>query len=296
MDNGGEFLLGYIKSYKPDLKVKDYEIYKGIYCSLCKRLGKSYSPIAQLLLNYDYTFLLLLKLSISSSCPSFKIKRCHYNPLVKCKTCSGKNNDLDFCSDTAVIMSYYKVKDNIVDSRIIKKIAMCFSFPFIALMHWKAKRRLPEVEKIVCQAMKEQRAIEMNKECGIDIAADPTAKALSSIFIAGENDEQRITILRRLGYLIGRWIYIIDAVDDLNDDLKNNNFNPFYITEKYNEEFCEYARQLLNTTAGEAALAFELLDIYRFKPILENIIYDGLANETERVLKKDRRCDREKSV
>ncbi len=292
-------MLGYIKAYKPELKIKDYEIYKGVYCSLCKRLGRSYSPFAQLFLSYDFTFLLLLKMSVSSDCPSFKNSRCHYNPLIRCKTCNGKNKDLNFCADTAVIMSYYKVKDNINDGGILKRLMMYLLFPFIALIHKKAKIRLPEVERTVSLAMKEQKAVESNKNCGIDTAADPTAKALSAILTIGENDEQKIAVLKRLGYLIGRWVYIIDAVDDLVDDIKNNNFNPLkdlYVEYDNNIMFGEYSRQVLSTTAGEAILAFELLDIYRFKPVLVNILYEGLAHVTETVLNSDGRCGREKSI
>ena len=104
-------MIGYIKAYKPELKVKDYEAYKGIYCSLCKQLGKSYTPFAQLLLSYDFAFLLVLKMAISAECPAFKMKRCHYNPLVKCNCCV--NEEVALCADLTVIISYYKVKDNI---------------------------------------------------------------------------------------------------------------------------------------------------------------------------------------
>lgn len=295
-------MLGYIKAYKPELKMKDYEIYKGVYCSLCKKLSRSYSPLAQIFLSYDFTFLLLLKMSLSAGCPSFKISRCNYNPFVKCKTCTGENKDLDFCADTAVIMSYYKIKDNISDSGSLKRVAMVFLFPFIALMHKKAKRRLPDVDQTIKLTMKEQKLVESNKNCGIDIAADPTAKALSVILTLGETDDEKYAVLKRLGYLIGRWVYIIDAVDDLDDDIKSDNFNPLkdlfreYCLEGNSKKFNEYSRQILSTTAGEAVLAFELLAINRFRQILENILYEGLAQAAEKVLKTDRRCDREKSL
>ena len=285
-------MLGYIKAYKPELKVKDYEIYKGIYCSLCKKLGKRYSPFAQLFLSYDFTFLLLLKMSLSSECPALKKNRCHYNPLVKCKTCAGEDDNLNICADTVIIMSYYKIIDNIYDSGLLKKIAMIVVFPLIALMYKKAKRLSPEVEETIALSMKEQKSTETNENCGIDMAAEPTAKALSAIITIGEHDERKIIVLKRLGYLLGRWVYIMDAVDDLEDDIKNNCFNP--LKNKFNDvylnqqedEFCEYAQQILNTTAGEAVLAFKLLGINRFRDILENILYDGLAMTANEVINK----------
>lgn len=295
-------MLGYIKAYKPDLKIKDYEIYKGVYCSLCKNLGKRYTPLAQILLSYDFTFLALVKMSVSCVCPSFINNRCHYNPFIKCRTCRGENSDLNLCADAVVIMSYYKIKDNIIDGNFFKRVAMYFLLPAFSLMHHKAKRHSAELEKTIAKAMLDQKTIETSDKSNIDVAAEPTANALSKILSFGENDEQQIKVLERLGYLVGRWVYIIDAVDDLKDDIKHNNFNPLkdkyfeFKTNNIEEVFGGYARQVLNTTAGEAALAFELLETKRFRDILENILYDGLLSVGNTVLKTDGRCDLEKSL
>lgn len=293
-------MIGYIKADKLELKVKDYEIYKGIYCSLCKQLRKRYSPIAQLFLSYDFAFLLLLKMAISPECPTFKMKRCHYNPLVKCNCCV--NDDITFCADLSVIISYYKVKDNIRDSKVIKKIAFYLFLPIVAIMHNKAKRRLPEYEKVIAQAMFKQSNLEENENASVDSAAEPTARALSAIFSMGESDAEQKIVLERLGYMLGRWIYIIDAVDDLPDDIKNNLFNPFKLkvnditSTQQKEIFFEYADEVLSTTAGEAVLALELLNIKRFQDILENILFDGLAKVAAETLEKYGRCNIEKPI
>jgi hypothetical protein len=295
-------LTGYIKAFKPEMKIRDYEVYKGIYCSLCKQLGKSYTPFAQLLLNYDYVFMIVLRMSLSNDCPVFKKSRCQYNPFLKCNCC--KNNDiLSETADLIVLISYHKMKDNIRDSRGVKKLIAWLLYPALAIMHIKAKKRLPEYEGIISEAMKEQNTIESNNEKSIDIAAEPTSRALSKIFTTYEDDEQQKTILLRLGYLLGRWVYIIDAVDDLRNDIKINSFNVFSSlfqedpTMKEAAEFASYARQVLSTTAGEAVLAFELLETKRFKGILENLMYDGLTNSAQAVIKKyDGGCDVEKPI
>ena len=293
-------MIGYIKAYKPELKVKDYEVYKGIYCSLCKQLGKRYTPVAQLLLSYDYAFLLLIMMAISPDCPAFKTKRCHYNPLVKCNCC--ENDAISLCADLTVIISYYKVKDNIRDSRIFKKLIICLLLPFIAMMHVKAKRRIPEYEKAIADTMLAQTMIEDSNFVTVDEAAEPTARALSKIFSMGESDLEQKIVLERLGYMLGRWVYIIDAVDDLADDIKNNSFNPFQSNYSNNdspqqkEQFFEYAGEILSTTAGEAVLAFELLEINRFREIIDNILYDGLTKTADGILAKYGRCKIEKSI
>ena len=294
-------MIGYVKAYKPELKMKDFEIYKGIYCSLCKQLGKSYTPFAQLLLNYDFVFLLLLKLSLSSNCPGTKIKRCQYNPFIKCR-CISTNDYIEKCADLIVIISYYKVKDDMLDKKGLKRISAVLLLPFISFIHFKAKKRSPDYEATVASATAEQKILEKKQNPGIDQAAEPTAKALSELFAIGEKDEEQRIILSRLGYLLGRWTYIIDAVDDLDDDIKNNAYNSF--SDRHTnigikdemEKFADYASQVLMTTSGEAALAFELLETKRYREILENIIYDGLIESAETVLKKYRRCALEKPV
>lgn len=293
-------MIGYIKAYKPELKVKDYELYKGIYCSLCKQLRKSYSPFAQLFLSYDFAFLLVLKMAISAEKPVFKTKRCHYNPLVKCKCCV--NDELSLCADLSIIISYYKVKDNINDSRILKRTAMYLFLPVIAMMHKKAKRRLPDFEKVIVETMLEQTKLEKSDYVSVDMAAQATAEALSAIFSLRESDAEQKAVLKRLGYMLGRWIYIIDAADDLPDDIKNNSFNPFkssmtdMVAPQQKELFLKYVEEVLSTTAGEAVLAFELLETNRFREILENIMFDGLTNVTTQVLRKYGRCSIEKSI
>ncbi|NLX94501.1 MAG: hypothetical protein GXZ02_11790 [Clostridiales bacterium] len=293
-------MVGYIKAYKPELKVKDYEVYKGLYCSLCKQLRKSYSPFAQLFLSYDFAFLLVLKMAISSECPAFEVKRCHYNPLVKCNCCN--NEEIALCADLSVIISYYKVKDNIRDSKTLKKITMYLFLPIVGLMHNKAKRRIPDFEKAIAEAMFEQARIEENQDTTIDKAAEPTARALSAIFSMRESDAEQKAVLKRLGYMLGRWVYIVDAVDDLQDDIKKNTFNPFKfnVTDmtsmQQKELFFKYAGEVLSTTAGEAVLAFELLETNRFRDIIENVMFDGLTKVADKVLEKYRRCSIERSI
>lgn len=293
-------MIGYIKANKAQLKVKDYEIYKGIYCSLCKQLRKSYSPLAQIFLSYDFAFLLVLKMAISPECPTFKTKRCHYNPLVKCNCCV--NEDIALCADLSIIISYYKVKDNIRDSKFLKKIAIYLFLPLVVIMHNKAKRRLPDFEKVIARAMFEQASLEDNNQMSVDMAAQPTARALSAIFSMRESHDEQKKVLERLGYMLGRWVYIIDAVDDLPDDIKNNSFNPFRLnisdadSAEQNAQFFEYAGEVLSTTAGEAVLAFELLNINRFQDILENILFDGLAKVADETLEKYGRCSIEKPI
>lgn len=284
-------MTGYIKAFKPEMKIKDYEMYKGVYCSVCKALGRLYSPLAQLLLSFDFTFLSILRMALVPECCKFTSGRCPYNPVKKCLKCSD-STETNRSADIVIIISYYKLKDNIADSVFFKSLLYRCLMPIAKIMHRKAALRQPFLEKAVAGAMAEQNKIEKRNEQSFDIAADPSAKGLAAVFSQGyygDNKQQ----LWRFGYMLGRWVYLIDAIDDLQKDIKTDSYNPFRYKFKTQEEasskeFRTFAEQMLNVTAGEAVNILKDIKLYRFNDIIENIVYDGLYNVQETVL--DRRC------
>lgn len=283
-------MLGYVKAFKPEMKMKDYELYRGIYCSLCRALGRNYSPIAQLFLSYDFAFAAVLRLAAAEEGCSFSKKRCPYNPAKKCMICS-KKQELDFCSHALVITVYYKVIDNLCDKDLKSKLVAALIYPIIWLMHRKAARLAPDVDRIIGESMKRQADIESEKDVCLDQAAHESAHALGGVIACGFEGKRKNS-LYTLGYMIGRYVYILDATDDLEDDIKSGSFNPFkaeYINikdEKTRKEFSERVRGMLNLTQSEALEALDALEMKRFEDILENIVLEGLTFSGESMLKK----------
>lgn len=283
-------MLGYVKAFKPEMKVKDYELYKGIYCSLCRALGRIYSPVAQLFLSYDFAFAAVLRLAAADGGCSFSPKRCPYNPAKKCMICSGKA-ELDFCAHAVIITVFYKVLDNLHDAGFKSRLIAALIYPIVWLMHKKAARLAPEIEKIIAESMKRQAETEQKNGACLDEAAHESAHALGEVVALGFDGERRNS-LYTLGYMVGRYVYILDAADDLEDDLKNGSFNPFkseytYIENtKTKEEFAERVRGMLNLTQSSALDALDSLEKKRFGDILENIVFDGLTFSGEKMLKK----------
>lgn len=283
-------LLGYVKAFKPEMKVKDYELYRGIYCSLCRALGRNYSPLAQLFLSFDFAFAAVLRLAAAENGCSFAPKRCPYNPAKKCMICSGKE-ELDFCAHAVIITVFYKVLDNIHDAGFKSRLLAALIYPIVWLMHKKAARLAPEIEKIISESMKRQAEIEKKSEVCLDEAAHESAHALGEVFAIGFSGERKNS-LYTLGYMVGRYVYILDAADDLEDDLKSGSFNPFKAeygdmeNEKTKKEFAERIRGMLNLTQSSALDALDSLEKKRFGNILENIIFDGLTFSGEKMLKK----------
>ena len=107
---GGVFLFGYIKPFRPELKIREAEDYKAVYCGLCKELGRSYGLFARMTLSYDFAFMAMLFMALDeNSCPSFEKCACIAHPFKKQCRCT-ENEALSLSAKAAMILTYYKVR------------------------------------------------------------------------------------------------------------------------------------------------------------------------------------------
>lgn len=277
-------MFGYVRACKPEMRIKEFEMYKAVYCSLCKELGKNYGPFARLTLSYDFTFLALLNMSLKKDFCGTERKMCKCNPLKKC-TYVKESKDLEMPGAAAMIMLYYKLLDNIADEKGFKKIGFILIKPFFKGAFKKAKKKYPNIEKIVGEYIAQQQGLEKELCQSIDKAADPTAKALSEIFSLCSDKENDKRVLSRMGYCMGRYIYLLDAFCDLAEDIKKGSYNPL----KFGDESYEEKKQMiiaqLNICISQTGAAMELLNIEKFKNILENIVFLGLEDTMKKELK-----------
>ena len=276
-------LFGYIKVSKGELKIKEYELYKGVYCTLCKVLGKNYGIVSRFTLNYDFTFLALLNMALQDGCDTFEQKNCSFNPFKKCQFCKDFTA-FSMPAAAAMIMSYYKLLDNINDEKGIKKLGFLLLKPFLKSANKKAKAKYPVTEQIVAEYISTQNRLESQNCQSIDEIADPTAKALSQILMLCSEDSAQKRVLERMGYCLGRYIYLLDDYCDLQDDLKSGSYN--VLKNKPESEVREYIKSQIYFCINEAAMAFELLDIKKYKTILGNIIYLGLEDTAKKEILK----------
>ena len=278
-------MFGYVKIYKHELKIKDYEAYRGVYCSLCKQIGRDYGQLSRLTLNYDFTLLALTRLAFRQECCGFTQSRCSFNPMKKCQQCVNGGDELSFAAAAAMIMVYYKLCDDITDSPLVKGFFKRLLRPFFSLKRKKAMKRYPELDEIIGTAMAEQSKAEQKEGSGVDASAHPSAAAMGkllSIGFEGETAEK----LERFGYLTGRWVYLADAYDDMPDDKKTSSYNVFNNIGKGEKESEEYAVGVLNATAAQLIRAYDGLEPLRFGDILSNIVVDGMYNTVQQIKKE----------
>jgi hypothetical protein len=287
-------LFGYVKPQKSELLVREFEAYRGVYCALCRRLGKDYGFPTRLVLNYDCTFFAVVQLAVAESTePDFYRGRCVVNPLKKCGFCRENGQELASAAALTVILAYYKVKDNVADSGFFRKLLSLAVLPFFKWKNRKAAKKYPELEKIVESAMKDQSQAE-HDGCGIDRAAEPTAKMLAGVFESVGEGGSLGRVLHEAGYYLGRWIYLMDAADDLQRDLKKKNFNPFAVhfrltaesTQEELKQARDFANEELNSTLARLTAAIELLKMNSLGPVVRNVVSNGLPMMQKELLYK----------
>ena len=289
-------MFGYVKPDKPELKIKEYETYKAVYCSVCRTLGKHYGILSRFLLTYDSAFyVIVLKCLLQSECDCAERGVCRFNPLKKCHYIP-EDELLRRAAALTVIMFYYKLLDDLEDGRGPRKLLCYILLPFVKNKFKKAVKDYSQFDGIISLSMKKQAQTELNKDCSVDRACDPSATALGEIFSYGVDDGELRRVLYRIGYCVGRWVYLADAFDDLEKDVKSGSFNPFaakYGLERetvknLDDEVIDGISASIRLTANEAASAFDLAQHKCYSPIAENIIYDGMENELINIIHKKR--------
>lgn len=278
-------MFGYVKAAKSQLRICEFEAYKSIYCGLCKDMGKRFGLWARFTLNYDFTFLALLATAVSDSEPAICSERCMFNPFKKSNCCQN-NHALTYAGDVAMLMLWHKLEDNANDGGFFEKMASQLGMLFTKPAYNKASKNQPKIAEIMKSFITEQAALEREKCPDTDKICHPTANMLGVVMKELTKDSVQQQVLYQLGYFLGRYVYLCDALDDLEHDEKSGNYNVLLLRERFicddlNETIREQAKGSLFMTIAEAGKAYDLLTVYRFQPIIENILFLGLRENAE---------------
>lgn len=283
-------MFGYVRPQKPELLIKDFDAYKAVYCSLCKWLGKLYGVTASLILSYDATFYAILAMSVRGECNSYSQGRCKVNPMKKCNYCCSKSLSLEDAAALSVASFYYKLEDDREDSGFFKRLMIRLVRPFASRWRKKLlKYGYGDFDEIFSSMIKRQMEAESDQSCGIDAAAHPSSEALSELAGRLASNETQSRVLKSFGYYLGKWIYLMDAADDLEQDLKSGGFNPFVNEYELKENYdTDATAQLMNSVINESAhmllTSYDLIDLKGNQRILDNIVTNGITSMQKYVL------------
>lgn len=279
-------MFGYLQIQKSELLVRESEAYKAVYCGLCRQMGKGYSVFTRFTLSYDCTFYAMLLMSLNRSCKGFKDGRCTCNPLKKCKFATDSGDAYRKAAAFSMISVYYKIIDDIQDSGFFKKLLCRIIKPFFSHQRKKAANKYPDMDKAVADMMKMQYDAEHSEKPSVDMSAHPTALMLAAVLSAEAHDEIQKRVLYEFGYHIGRWIYLVDAADDIEKDIKSNGFNPFVNKKTGEVKSSDFIKAVLNQSLARAYDAYNLLNFTDFKGILDNMMLLGFPASQNRVTSK----------
>lgn len=288
-------MFGYVKIIKDELLVKEFNTYRAAYCGLCTYLRKNYGIYSSLFLNYDFVFLTLL-LDSESTYRSCKVN-CPVKPFKKCNA-RQSSAGLEISAAAEVILTWHKLSDSINDSHGLKKTAAFILRLLLKKAYKKACKLYPQYASAAENAMSELAELEHSHEKSIDKTAHTFAALLSS---SVPENMKNYRIIQQILYHIARWIYITDACDDIEKDLKKGNYNAvaecFGITDgKLTASAKEQLRFTLESSMSAIASAYELLPDFKDSGIVRNIIYYGLYTVTKQVLNKTTDCQKKESL
>ncbi len=275
-------MFGYVKPFKPHMRICEYETYKAVYCGLCRTLGKYYGAASRITLSYDFAFLGLMALALNDTEAEMCRRRCAVHPFRK-TPCINSDKGLEYTAAAASILIYNKIRDDVNDKRFLAKAGPLFMLMITRGAYKKASEKYPELSEYVSEQMDIQSKLEKENCRSIDRASEPSSNILGEIAAGLSEVPEEKRILRRFGYLLGRYIYIADAFDDVEKDFRSNGFNPLILGNKAvndldKDEIRAKAETSINFTLGALADSYVMLEIKRFKPIIDNIVYLGLKN------------------
>ena len=269
-------MFGYVRGADEMLSQEDRQRYQSVYCGLCHALGRRYGLAGRMILNFDLTFLaMLLQEGPCDTCE----KRCLAHP-IKARTCQQGSGALDTAADMSVILTWWQVQDGIADHGFFGALKYRFAALFLRRAYRRAKEYQPDFDAITAERLRELAEMERRGEPSLDAPADAFARLLTAA-AEGAKDPIKRRVLGQMLYHLGRWIYLVDAADDLAKDAKSGSYNPlprrYHLPEgKLTDEARRDLSMTLDSSVRAMAAAFELWDFGENRGIIENIVYQGL--------------------
>lgn len=281
-------MFGYVNANKSTLVESDQKIYQNYYCGLCQDLKRVSGPRGQLLLNYDVTFLALLLSGLYEPKEDVKSFTCRLHPTQK-KTIV-KSQIMDYCSYMDIALSYYNLLDDYQDDGKRGKKRMADYFEKFVL---EAEKKYPRQVAAIRSYIEKQNLAEKSQEKNLDKVASYTGEMLGELCKFYDEDVWNDD-LYTLGYYLGRFIYVMDAYEDMEKDQKKCDYN---ILSFHSEEcpncYETFVRQFLTTQMTECAKAFEHMPILKNAEVIRNIIYSGVWTKYDYIqVKSERRKEK----
>lgn len=283
-------MFGYVTVCEPELKVKDLKKYRAYYCGLCRTLKEDYGFMGQMTLTYDMTFAVILLSSLYETTTKHEEHRCKVHPAKRQHML--QNEITSYAAAMNVLLAYYHMEDDWQDDRKVSSLMTK------SLIQGKAKKiieKYPRQSEIIRKSLKELGECEHENSMDIDRVAGCFGRLMAELFVWKEDIWEKT--LRKMGFYLGKFIYLMDAYEDLPEDRKKNRYNPLKELAK-RPDYEAQMEQILRMMIAESTVRFEQLPCLVDVDILRNILYDGVWNHYNKIQMKKREDnkDEQKSI
>ena len=261
-------MFGYVIINKGDMKFKEFDIYHSFYCGLCRSLKEKYGALGQISLSYDMTFLVMLLSSLYEPETEIEQTKCIAHPFEKHPT--RRNVFTDFGADMNVLFTYYKCQDDWKDDKKVTRLA------YGKLMKGAYRKISFDYDEKVRKIDSLMRDFSLEEKKGnedIDKMAGLFGEVMGEMFVVRKDEWEES--LRTIGRYLGKYIYLLDAYEDIEEDIRKGRFNP--LKKKFEDpDFDEEIKMFLTMMMAECCKEFEKLPIIDNVEILRNILYSGI--------------------
>lgn len=277
-------MFGYIIINKGDMKFKEFDIYHAYYCGLCRKLKELYGISGQMTLSYDMTFVIMMLSGLYEPETIEENCKCIAHPFEK--HLAKINEFTEYAADMNILLSYYKCEDDWLDDN---KYSKHLYAKLLKKGYDEVQRKYPGKAKVIEDRMQALTKKEKENCKDIDEMSRLFGEIMAEIMIYKEDVWKES--LYKIGMYLGKFIYLCDAYEDIEKDIKDGNYNPF-IRFYQDVDFEQQCREILVMMMAECSKEFEKLPIIENIEILRNILYSGVWYRYEMV--KEERTAREK--
>lgn len=298
---GGCALFGYVRAYEPELKLRELDCYRGVYCGLCRVQGKCTGQCSRLMLSYDFAFMALMRMAITDETVTLEPRRCVAH-LTRRRPVAAETPALRLTAISASILAWHKLEDDKQDERGGKYIRALLATPLAGGARRRALRRNlcdpptsgktdgAALDSSIALHMKRLGEPEQERPPSVDVPAQLFGELLGGLLTWGL-DGGRARIAEEIALHTGRWIYILDAADDYAEDVRLDRYNPFRCLcrdagTELSEETREEIRLSLLYESRCISDALDLLDIRDrdVEGVLRNILSEGMPRVARQTL------------
>lgn len=269
-------MLGYVTILRDELKIREFDLYQAYYCGICKSIAARYGNLPRLVLSYDSVFLAMLLAGAKGEEASVNREHCILHHIKKKPVAHGAGA-IDYAADMLIISAYHKFMDDRSDEHRLRGGAG-------VLLLTGAYRRLEAKYPSICgefaAALAELGRLEGERSPSLDKTSQAFARCMQILFTGYLEDAGKNRVLSQIASELGKWIYIIDAADDFDADMRSGAYNPL----RYRREGRAELGPTLYHHLADMAASRELLDIGANSGIIDNIVYLGLRARTDQIL------------